>query len=130
MPTLKSYTLRENPWEEPAPEAVKGGRSKDGWKHIVDFYEARERSGTAAVHKLKVVIVGAIFAGKTTLARGLREGKPVPTREDERTRGVDVHISPWRPHDNNPLEVSLWDFAGHAGYYSTHQVRCWSRTVR
>ncbi|CAM9518813.1 unnamed protein product, partial [Sphacelaria rigidula] len=60
---------------------------------------------------------------KTTLTRGLLRGAPDPTKESERTRGVDVHIQPWRPNPAQPLEVAIWDFAGHCDYYSTHQVK-------
>ncbi|CAM9300333.1 unnamed protein product [Sphacelaria rigidula] len=69
-----------------------------------------------------MVLVGAVCAGKTTLVRGLRKGEPAPTAESERTRGVDVHIQPWRPNSTEPLEVLMWDFAGHSEYYSTHQI--------
>lgn len=80
-------------------------------------------SGATRVYRLKVVLVGASGAGKTSLARGLQQGQPNPTTESERTRGVDVHIHPWTPTDGRPLQVVMWDFAGHAEYYSTHQVR-------
>lgn len=70
---------------------------------------------------LKVVLVGAVGAGKTTLARGLLDGKIAQTLPP-RTRGVDVHIQPWVPDFDPPLEVLIWDFAGHDDYHSTHQV--------
>lgn len=110
--------LDDNPWEDPSWEVVKGG-----WQQIIGYCEALERSGVTDTHRLKVVLVGAVRAGKTTLARGLRKGRAAPTADSERTRGVDVHIKPWRPDPTGPLEVVMWDFAGHADYYSTHQVR-------
>ncbi|CAM9988209.1 unnamed protein product, partial [Sphacelaria rigidula] len=105
-----------NPWIKPPSAVVEGG-----WTQIVSYYQALTRSGATTYHGLKMVLIGAICAGKTTLARGLRKGKPTPTAESERTRGVDVHIEPWRPNPTKPLEVLMWDFAGHAQYYSTHQ---------
>ena len=92
------------------------------------YYEALERSGATTSHKLKVVLVGAVCAGKTTLTRGLLQGEPAPTTESARTRGVDVHIQPWRPDPAQPLEVLIWDFAGHSDYYSTHQVKATAYT--
>ncbi|CAM9783520.1 unnamed protein product, partial [Sphacelaria rigidula] len=109
--------LRDNSWIDPPSEVVDGG-----WEQIVSYYEALARSGATTAHELKMVLVGAVCAGKTTLARGLRKGKPAPTAESERTRGVDVHIQPWRPNSTEPLEVLMWDFAGHVEYYSTHQI--------
>ena len=105
--------LRENPWTEPSEDVVRGG-----WAQIVSYHEALERSGATTSHKLF-----AVCAGKTTLTRGLLQGKPAPTTESERTRGVDVQIQPWRPDPAQPLEVLIWDFAGHSDYYSTHQVK-------
>lgn len=94
-----------------------------GWYQVISFYEGLAQSGgVAVVPSLKVVLVGAVHAGKTTLTRGLLDGKlaqvPPP-----RTRGVDVHINPWTPNFDPPVEVVIWDFAGHDDYYSTHQVR-------
>ena len=89
----------------------------------MSYYEDLARSGATTAHELKIVLVGAVCAGKTTLARGLKKGEPDPTGKSERTRGVDIHIEPWRPNPTQPLEVLMWDFAGHTEYYSTHQVR-------
>lgn len=58
---------------------------------------------------LKVAVHGAVGAGKTTLARGLR-GEKLP--------GVDAHIQQLVPH-----KVMIWDFAGRDDSYSTHQVK-------
>lgn len=117
-PSSGGAFLHENPWAELPPEVV-----KYGWTRIVSCYEGLELSGAAPYNTLKVVLVGAVCAGKTTLAKGLLKGKPAPTTEGERTRGVDVHIEQWKPNPDQPLDVVIWDFAGHADYHSTHQVR-------
>lgn len=118
IPKLKVRRLTGNPWVEPPSDVV-----QDGWRQIVGYYDALARSGATRSHRLKMVLVGAVCVGKTTMARGLREGKPTPTKQSERTRGVDVHMEPWRPNPAQPLEVVMWDFAGHSDYYSTHQVK-------
>ncbi|CAM9902384.1 unnamed protein product, partial [Sphacelaria rigidula] len=120
LPKLARVDLDNNAWIDP-PSAVVNG----GWAKIVSYHEDLKRSGATTARGLKMVLVGAACAGKTTLARGLRRGEPAPTAESERTRGVDVQIQPWRPKPSQPLEVLMWDFAGHAEYYSTHQVRGW-----
>lgn len=91
--------LDDNPWEEPSWEVI-----KDGWQQITNYWEALERSGATETHRLKVVLVGAVRAGQTSLMRGLREGRAAPTTDSERTRGVDVHIQPWRPDPALPLD--------------------------
>ncbi|CAN0462149.1 unnamed protein product, partial [Scytosiphon promiscuus] len=47
-------------------------------------------------------------------------GRSVPQQSD---RTVGIEITPdWRPLDAGPLQVSVWDFAGQADYYSSHQL--------
>ncbi|CAN0032022.1 unnamed protein product, partial [Sphacelaria rigidula] len=119
LPKLKvgeKARLEENPWTEPPYEVVQGG-----WAQIIGYYDAVERSGATTCNRLKVVLIGAVCAGKTTLARGLRHGKPTPPTDRECTRGVDIHIEPWRPVPAQPIEVVMWDFAGYSDYYSSHQ---------
>lgn len=115
---IEGTLLHDNSWINPPSEVIDGG-----WAQILNYYEAVERSGETAVHRLKLVLVGAALAGKTTLARGLRCGEPCPTEESERTRGVDIHMEPWRPTPAQPLEVVMWDFGGQVAYHSMHQVR-------
>lgn len=115
MPWL-NIELSQNPWETPSRRVVQGG-----WDQIISFYEGVSQSGGEVVPNLKVVLVGTVRAGKTTLARGLLEGE-IAQEPPLRTRGVDVHIQPWVPDFDPPLEVVIWDFAGHDDYYSTHQV--------
>lgn len=115
MPRLRT-TTNGNPWKTPSSAVIRGG-----WDQVLSFYEGLSQSGGEAVPSLKVVLVGATCAGKTTLARGLLDGelaRPLPPR----TRGVDVHIQQWMPDLTPRLEVAIWDFAGHDDYYSTHQV--------
>ncbi|CAM9716580.1 unnamed protein product [Ectocarpus fasciculatus] len=113
MPRL-GVDLKDNPWETPPWSVIQGG-----WDQVVSFHEALSQSGGQVVPSLKVVLVGAVGAGKTTLARGLLDGKVAQT-VPPRTRGVD--IEPWVPDFDPPLEVLIWDFAGHDDYHSTHQL--------
>ena len=115
MPVV-NFELVGNPWETPPWRVIQGG-----WDLVVTFYEGLSQSGGEVVPSLKVVLVGAVRAGKTTLARGLLDGE-IAQALPLRTRGVDVHIQPWVPDFDPPLEVVIWDFAGHDDYYSTHQV--------
>lgn len=109
--------LEGNCWTKPPSDVVQGG-----WANIIRYYEALERSGATSSHRLKVVLVGAVCAGKTTLTRGLLQGGHTATVESECIRGGDIHITPWRPNPSQPLEVVIWDLAGHPDYYPTHQV--------
>ena len=110
--------LRVNPWREPPADVV-----EKGFIAIVGYWEAIARSGAIVSWKLKVVLVGAVRAGKTSLVNGMIHGKPHLCHKDDRTKGVDVHVSePCKLDVARMLELVFWDFAGHSEYYSTHQA--------
>ena len=73
------------------------------------------RSGATESWRLKVVLVGAFRAGETSLTRGLVEGEPRLCRDDDRTKGVNVHVStPVKAGANTKLQMLFWGFAGHS----------------
>lgn len=78
-----------------------------------------ERFGESTSNKLKLVLVGLAEAGKTTVACHLTR-RPVPKQLD-RTVGIEI-IEGWIPLAGSPLEVNVWDFAGQADYYASHQL--------
>lgn len=84
-------------------------------------YEALAKSGEAILSRLKVVMVGASRAGKTSLVRSLREGAPRPTADWDRTIGVDIG-RPWKLGATGELELVFWDFGGHTDYHPTHRL--------
>ncbi|CAN0115956.1 unnamed protein product, partial [Ectocarpus fasciculatus] len=85
---LQIQLLPGNQWKHPQTAIVQGGLGK-----IVEFWEAIERSGGTHSWKLKVVLVGAVRAGKTSLARGMLHGEPRLCDEDGRTKGVEVYLT-------------------------------------
>lgn len=116
--SLENIRLDNNSWIEPPQGAVERGLER-----IVSYWEAMTFAGTVVSWKLKVILVGAVKAGKTSLARGMIHGEPHLCPEDERTKGVDVHVcEPCRPNAEQNLELIFWDFAGHEEYYSAHQI--------
>lgn len=86
------------------------------------YYEALAQSGEAILNRLKVVMVGASRAGKTSLVRSLREGAPRLTADWDRTIGVDIG-RPWSlGAATKKLELVFWDFGGHTDYHPTHRL--------
>eukprot|EP00903_Cladosiphon_okamuranus_P007165 g6957.t1 len=115
MSKAPTIDLEKKPWETPPWRVIQGG-----WDQVINFYVALSQSGGEVVPRVKLVLIGAVCAGKTTLTRGLLDGH-IAEELPSRTRGVDIHIEPWVP-DFTPLDVAIWDFAGHNDYYSTHQL--------
>lgn len=103
-----------NAWSRP-PRAVllSGLESALGWWNDVKQF------GEGESNKLKMVLVGLACAGKTTIVRHFT-GKPFKEVMD-RTVGIDI-TPDWRPLHWGPLQVSVWDFAGQADYYASHQL--------
>lgn len=118
LENVRTVDVGNNPWERP-PEAV----VKAGLAAIVRYFEDIERSGSLQSWMLKVVLVGAVCAGKSSVVESLMAGKPQPVHLARRTRGVDVHVEqPFKPDASKPVELVFWDFAGHDDYHSTHSL--------
>ena len=77
------------------------------------------RFGEGTSNKLKMVLVGLAEAGKTTVVRNIT-GRPIP-KNFERTVGIEI-TEGWKPIGGGPLEISIWDFAGQADYFASHQI--------
>eukprot|EP00752_Nemacystus_decipiens_P017775 g15937.t1 len=115
-----------NPWEFP-PAAVVA----NGVESIRKYYDTWEQCdfSLAEIHALKVVLVGACGAGKTSLARSIKMGRGDRTPEvdeDKRTTvGVDLHSHTLR----NGTECKIYDVAGQITYYGLHQFFLTERAV-
>ncbi|CAM9927508.1 unnamed protein product, partial [Laminaria digitata] len=106
--------VNANPFQRPPQTVVELGvdQAISWWKDI-------ERFGEGTSNKLKMVLVGLAEAGKTTVVRNLT-GKTLPEVLD-RTVGIEI-TDDWKPIEGGPLDISIWDFAGQADYYASHQI--------
>ncbi|CAN0179506.1 unnamed protein product [Scytosiphon promiscuus] len=112
--SLKETGLNDNPWSRPPSTVL-----ESGYESALGWWEDLKRFGAGKSNKLKMVLVGLAEAGKTTIVRHLTGGS-VPRPVD---RTVGIEITPdWKPFGSAPLQVSIWDFAGQADYYSSHQL--------
>ncbi len=78
---------------------------------------------TEDVHSIcqsKVVLLGEVGAGKTSLLNALRfrESRLAPLGPEGRTIGIEVHLVKWR----KDLTCCFYDFAGHRTYHFCHQL--------
>eukprot|EP00752_Nemacystus_decipiens_P012508 g11078.t2 len=103
-----------NPWVRPPSSVL-----DSGVEHALGWWDDVRRFGEGKSNKLKIVLVGLARAGKTTVVRHLTK-RSAPRRPD-RTVGIEITPS-WRPLDEGPLQACVWDFAGQADYYSSHQL--------
>eukprot|EP00903_Cladosiphon_okamuranus_P006480 g6339.t1 len=119
-------TTDGNPWEfPPAAVAVKGRESirryYDTWRQC-DF-------SLIEIRALKVVLVGAYGAGKTSLARSLRKGHGDRTPEPDENRRTTVGVDLLNHKFRNGAECKIYDVAGKVSYYGLHQYFLTERAV-
>ncbi len=102
-----------NPLRCPPEEVCAGG--------VMDiqsyFRQMEENPNTCSAWTVKTMFLGSSMAGKSTLCRSLREGKPVAVAVEDRTEGIE--ISQLYAHE---VRFLLWDFAGQEEYYLTHHI--------
>ncbi|XP_071345529.1 malignant fibrous histiocytoma-amplified sequence 1 homolog isoform X2 [Trachinotus anak] len=102
-----------NPLRCPPEEVCAGG--------VMDiqsyFHQMKENPNTCSAWTVKTMFLGSSMAGKSTLCRSLREGKPVVVAVKDRTEGIEISQL-----YTQKVRFLFWDFAGQEEYYLTHHV--------
>ncbi|XP_051235438.1 malignant fibrous histiocytoma-amplified sequence 1 homolog [Dicentrarchus labrax] len=102
-----------NPLRCPPEEVCAGG--------VMDiqsyFRQMKENPNTRSAWTVKTMFLGSSMAGKSTLCRSLREGKPVAVAVEDRTEGIEISQLYAKE-----VRFLFWDFAGQEEYYLTHHV--------
>ena len=95
----------------------------------VGHYMERLIQGRTIIDETRIIILGEKGAGKTCLARRLKNPKKDMTTPSESTEGVDtsawqIDTSDWRISKKNgkrKVKAQIWDFAGHAVTHAAHR---------
>lgn len=82
------------------------------------FNFLKEIRVSEASHRKKMILTGAVKAGKTSLRNALLLGHSQLTAEDERTWVLERHL--WEPEES--LRVQILDFGGHHIYSAAHHM--------
>lgn len=102
-----------NPLRCPPEEVCVGG--------VMDiqsyFRQMEESPDTHSAWTVKTMFLGSSMAGKSTLCRSLKQGKPVVVPVKDRTEGIEISQL-----YTEEVRFLLWDFAGQEEYYLTHHV--------
>ena len=91
-----------------------------GLDAVKEYFRQLREEGTDQLYEAKLLIVGEPEAGKTTLAKKIKNPNyqlsPLPS-----TEGIDVLHWDF-PHTNGAtFRVNIWDFGGQEIYKETHQ---------
>lgn len=127
LPSLESLFVLNQPIEVPPPEVV-----KEGVEAIKNYWRQQEEVGVDYLCEAKLIIVGEAGAGKTTLAKKIKDARYELQAQEESTEGIDViHWSfpcairikrdGREELHHADFRVSIWDFGGQEIYHATHQ---------
>lgn len=109
--SLTQFKVNGNPLKQPPEEVCAGGL-----KDIQNYFSMLE-SNSPSVRSVKTMFLGTSMAGKSTLCRSLKQGRPVSVAEDDRTVGIEISEV-----ERDGVRFYFWDFAGQEEYYMTHHV--------
>jgi internalin A len=126
-PKLEILAVSGQPIEVPPPEVVKGGLDA-----IKNYWRQQIEAGIDYLCEAKLIIVGEAGAGKTTLARKIKDPEYQLKLQEPSTEGIDVvrwsfpsavRVQKDGEEELLPTEfnASIWDFGGQEIYHSTHQ---------
>ncbi len=105
---------------------------------ILSYFDHIETSGSCALRRFRLVVLGDVMAGKTSFIRSIQRDQIIRTEANERTRVLDVtsmsithegsHPSSMLQDDDDghshrePAMFDVFDFGGHEEYGVMHQV--------
>jgi internalin A len=123
LKNLTEIGVRENPLEIPPLEVA-----KQGVDAIKEYFRQLEDEGEDHLYEAKLLIVGEGGAGKTSLARKIKN-PGYELREEDSTQGIEVIRWSFPMQDGREFRVNIWDFGGQEIYHSTHQFFLTKRSL-
>ena len=91
-----------------------------GFDAIREYFRQFEREGVDNVYEAKLLILGEVGAGKTSLANKLINAN-YTLREEKSTHGINVLKWSFPVEGDRQFKVNIWDFGGQEIYHATHK---------
>nr|MDZ8040377.1 COR domain-containing protein [Nostoc sp. CreGUA01] len=132
LPNIKKLDLRRNP--VPIPPEILESKNLDedpgDVNEILDFYfRVQDPTETEPFYEAKFLIVGEGGAGKTSLAKKIKDETYQLQPEEKSTAGIDVIQWKFTLPSGQDFRVNIWDFGGQEIYHHTHQFFLTERSL-
>jgi len=126
-PNLTEIDLSGHPVETPPIEVVKKGAEA-----IKNYWRQQQEAGIDYLCEAKLLVIGEPGAGKTSLAKKLKDHAYALKPAESSTEGIEITRWNFRAAirvkqgkkekllDRN-FRVNIWDFGGQEVYHATHQ---------
>lgn len=121
---LETLHIDNNPVENPPPEVVERGLDA-----IKDYFRQLEKAGQDFLYEAKLLIIGEPGAGKTTLAKKIKDSGYKLQEEEKSNEGIEVIQWHFPMKDGQQFRVNIWDFGGQEIYHATHQFFLTKRSL-
>jgi internalin A len=121
---LKKLDICRNPL--PIPPEILGSKKlyedPGDVNEILDFYfRVQDPTETEPFYEAKFLIVGEGGAGKTSLAKKIKDETYKLQQDEESTEGIEVIQWHFALPNGKDFRVNIWDFGGQEIYHQTHQ---------
>ncbi|MEM1368705.1 MAG: ADP-ribosylation factor-like protein [Cyanobacteria bacterium P01_H01_bin.15] len=128
LQNLSQLYLSGNPLEKPPLEICEQGIAA-----IQEYFTQLEK-GVDYLYEAKLLIVGEPGAGKTSLAKKIKNPEYQLKKEDtdnpeKSTEGIDVIRWDFPGSECENFDVNIWDFGGQQIYHETHQFFITKRSL-
>lgn len=120
---LKDFLIEGNPVTTPPPEVV-----AKGIEAIGEYYRQLQQEGKDYLFEAKLLIIGEGGAGKTSLAKKIKDAN-YRLEEEDSTKGIEVLPWTFAMENGQPFRVNIWDFGGQEIYHTTHQFFLTKRSL-
>lgn len=120
---LKNFDLGGNPLTRPPLEVA-----DKGVKAVKEYFRQLHAEGEDHLYEAKLLILGEGGAGKTSLARKIKNPR-YELREEDSTQGIEVIRWSFPMEDGREFRVNIWDFGGQEIYHATHQFFLTKRSL-